>query len=167
MTAMNHSHCWSRIVIASAVAWAACTAFAVRSAAQTAPGVAAAPAAAASAATGIWSGVYTEAQAKRGEAVSATACVSCHGADLAGDMGPGLVGQEFLSAWRGESLGAFFDRVHATMPADAPGSMSPRDTADVVAYMLQLNKFPAGEKDLPSDMSALNGITFERQPPAK
>ena len=118
--------------------------------------------------SGVWSGVYTEAQAKRGEGTANKACSSCHGADLmGGEAGPALVGLEFLGNWNQQSLGDLFDRIHATMPADAPGSLSLPDTADVIARVLQLNKFPAGQKDLPTDTNALGKIKIESQPPAK
>jgi mono/diheme cytochrome c family protein len=122
----------------------------------------------AQAAAGIWSGVYTEAQAKRGEGVANKACVSCHGAELmGGEAGPTLVGLEFLGNWNSLTLGDFFDRIHATMPADAPGSLSLQDTSDLISYVLKLNKYPAGEKELPTDMSALGQVKIEGQPPAK
>jgi len=60
-----------------------------------------------------------------------------------------------------------FDRIHATMPADAPGSLSLTDTADIISRILQLNKFPVGQKDLPTDMNALGQIKIESTPPAK
>ena len=149
---------WMQAVAAAAVVWAVCAFSVVTSRAQ-------APAPAAS---GIWSGVYTDAQAKRGEATANKACSSCHGVDLmGGEAGPALVGLEFLGNWNQQSLGDLFDRIHATMPADAPGSLSLSDTADVIARILQLNKFPAGMTDLPSDVTALGKIKIESQPPAK
>jgi hypothetical protein len=53
------------------------------------------------------------------------------------------------------------------MPTDAPGSLSLQDTADLIARVLQLNDVPAGEKELPTDVNALNQIKIESQPPAK
>jgi mono/diheme cytochrome c family protein len=159
---------WTHLIIAAAFVWALCLGSAVTSHAQAAatPAQGAAPAASGS---GIWSGVYTDAQAKRGEATTTQRCSSCHGADLAGgEAGPALVGLEFLGNWNQQSLGDLFDRIHSTMPADAPGSLSPQDTADVIARVLQLNKFPVGQKELPSDMNALGQIKIESsQPPAK
>src|SRR3954469_14603303 len=157
---------WTRAVAVAAVVWAICVFSAVTSRAQAvaAPAQGAAPAAA----SGVWSGVYTDAQAKRGEGTANKACASCHGADLmGGEAGPALVGLEFLGNWNQQSLGDFFDRIHSTMPADAPGSLSLQDTADVIARVLQLNKYPAGEKELPTDMNALGQIKIESQPPAK
>jgi mono/diheme cytochrome c family protein len=161
---------WTHAVAAAAMVWAVCAFSAVTPRAQGVAAPAAAPAqgAAPMAASGVWSGVYTDAQAKRGEATANKACSSCHGADLmGGEAGPALVGLEFLGNWNQQSLGDFFDRIHATMPADAPGSLSLQDTSDVVARVLQLNKFPAGQKELPTDMNALGQIKIESQPPAK
>jgi len=149
--------------------WAVCAFSVVTSRAQAAATPAApAQAAAPTAASGVWSGVYSEAQAKRGESTGNKACTSCHGADLmGGEAGPALVGLEFIGNWNQQSLGDLFDRIHSTMPADAPGSLSLSDTADVVARILQLNKFPSGQNDLPSDVTALGQIKIESQPPAK
>lgn len=161
---------WTHVVAAAAVVWAVCAFSAVTSRAQAvaAPAGAPAQAAAPAAGSGVWSGVYTDAQAKRGETTANKACSSCHGADLmGGEAGPALVGLEFLGNWNQQSLGDFFDRIHATMPADAPGSLSLQDTADIIARVLQLNKFPAGQKELPTDMNALGQIKIESQPPAK
>ncbi len=110
----------------------------------------------------VWAGVYTEDQAKRGEAVAGKLCVSCHGPDLSGgEAGPALVGLEFIGNWTNLTVADFFDRVHSTMPADAPGTMTPQQTSDVSAYVLKLNKYPAGKTELPSDLAALKGIKIE------
>jgi S-disulfanyl-L-cysteine oxidoreductase SoxD len=116
----------------------------------------------------VGSGVYTEEQAKRGEAVSNKLCTSCHGPELSGgEAGPTLVGLEFLGNWTNLTVGDFFDRVHATMPADAPGTMTPQQTSDVAAYVFKLNKFPAGTTELPTDLAALKGIKIEGAQPGK
>ena len=91
---------------------------------------------AAQAASSITAGVYTDEQAKRGEAVSNKLCTSCHGPELSGgEAGPTLVGIEFLGNWNNLTVADFYDRVHATMPADAPGTMTPQQTTDVTAYV--------------------------------
>ena len=116
----------------------------------------------------VWSGVYTDEQAKRGEAVSNKLCTSCHGPDLSGgEAGPTLVGLEFIGNWNNLTVADFFDRVHATMPADAPGTMTPQQTSDVIAYVFKLNKFPAGKTELPTDIAVLKGIKIEGAQPAK
>ena len=119
-------------------------------------------------ASSVWSGVYTEEQAKRGEAVSNKMCTSCHGPELSGgEAGPTLVGLEFLGNWNNLSVADFFDRVHSTMPADAPGTLTPQQVSDVSSYVFKLNKFPAGKTELPSDVAALKDIKIEGTEPAK
>lgn len=118
--------------------------------------------------TSVWSGVYTEEQAKRGEVVSNKLCTSCHGPELSGgEAGPTLVGLEFVGNWNNLTVADFYDRVHATMPADAPGTMTPQQTTDVTAYVFKLNKYPAGKTELPSDLAALKGIRIEGEQPVK
>lgn len=118
--------------------------------------------------TSVWSGVYTDEQAKRGEAISNKLCTSCHGPDLSGgEAGPTLVGLEFVGNWNTLTVADFYDRVQATMPADAPGTMTPPQTVDVTAYVFKLNKYPAGATELPTDVASLKGITIEGEQPAK
>jgi mono/diheme cytochrome c family protein len=93
-------------------------------------------------------GVYSAAQAKRGEAVYQEKCVACHGAKLEGDFGPPLTGEAFLGIWGGLSLSELFDKIHNTMPADAPGTLTRPQAVDVVAYVAQANQAPAGATDL-------------------
>jgi mono/diheme cytochrome c family protein len=150
------SHKWMQLVGAAAVLFTVCAGTAIRSNAQE------------PANTSAWTGVYTEDQAKRGEAVAGKSCVSCHGPELAGgEAGPALVGLEFLGNWNALSLGDFYDRVHSTMPADAPGTLTPQQTSDVMSYVLKLNKFPTGSAELSTDVAALKKISIESQPPAK
>lgn len=112
---------------------------------------------------GAGGGIYTDDQAKRGEAVSNKFCTSCHGPELSGgEAGPTLVGLEFLGNWNNLTAGDFYDRVHSTMPADAPGTLTAQQTSDVMAYVFKLNKFPAGTSELPTDLAALKGIKIEQ-----
>jgi mono/diheme cytochrome c family protein len=109
-----------------------------------------------------WDGVYTEAQAKRGEAIYVDACARCHGKALDGkdDAGP-LAGTEFMSARKGAPLGAMFSKIKIRMPDDDPGTLSAAESADVLAYILQVNKLPAGKEELPADEARLKLITLE------
>ncbi len=107
----------------------------------------------------VWSGVYTEAQAYRGEKVADTSCIGCHGSGLdGGDSGPKLVGRPFLENWSSQSVGQLFSWLQEAMPEDAPGTLTSDDTAAVVAYILKLNKMPAGKRNLPTDRDLLNRI---------
>ena len=113
----------------------------------------------------VWSGVYSEAQAFRGEKVADTTCIGCHGPKLdGGDSGPKLVGEMFLAGWTSQSVGVLFDWLREAMPAEAPGTLSKDDAAAVIAYILQLNKMPAGKVDLPTDRDALGRIGIVAAP---
>jgi mono/diheme cytochrome c family protein len=104
-------------------------------------------------------GVYTEAQATRGKAAYLASCASCHQEGLQGaDLAPPLKGDDFLLPWSSKSVHELFDRVATTMPGDAPGSLTPQVNADIVAYMLQVNRFPAGAEELKADPGVMKGM---------
>jgi mono/diheme cytochrome c family protein len=106
-------------------------------------------------------GVYADAQAKRGAELYAKDCASCHMADLTGNpVTPGLAGDEFFQRWQGKSVHELFDRIKTTMPALDPGSLTPAQTSDLVAYILSASKFPAGPMDLASEPAPLQEITI-------
>jgi quinoprotein glucose dehydrogenase len=110
----------------------------------------------------LWDGVYTQEQAKRGEIAYVERCARCHGADLtSGDAVPPLAGTEFLSTWNTKTVGDLFDRIRKTMPADKPGSISRQQGSDIVAYVLNVNKFPAGSAELGTQSELLKQIQFD------
>ena len=114
----------------------------------------------------VWDGVYTVEQAKKGEALATSQCVSCHGAGLrGGEAAPPLTGDLFNSTWEGVLLSDLADRIRTTMPIDRPGTLSRPQTADVLAYMLSLSKIPAGTLPLPADAGALAQIAYRSYPP--
>ena len=113
-----------------------------------------------------WSGVFSEAQAKRGESIYAEKCSSCHAPDLTGlDQAPPLSGNDFNTNWNDLALNDLFERISISMPADKPGSLSRQETADVVAFILQHGNFPAGQNELPSQAEALKSIKFAAKKP--
>jgi cytochrome c len=114
----------------------------------------------------IWDGIYTEEQAKRGEALYAQECASCHGGELTGgEMAPPLAGGEFLAGWDGLTVGDMFERIRISMPQNAPGSLSGQQNADIMAFMFQAQKFPAGTTEMEKEASALKQIKFEVKKP--
>jgi cytochrome c5 len=113
----------------------------------------------------IWDGVYSEEQARRGETQYGRNCQSCHGADLSGspvDEVPALAWEGFLTQWNGRTVKDLFDTVKRAMPKDNPGSLNQRAYIDVIAYILQANKFPGGAKDLSLNPDALAEIVIEK-----
>jgi len=113
----------------------------------------------------VWDGVYTGAQADRGAVQYRQECVMCHGPALEGNgEAPPLVGR-FIPDWEGTKLSELFEKIQATMPLFAPGTLSASDTADLLAFILQANNFPAGPQDLQSD-DRLKRISFDARKPA-
>ncbi len=116
----------------------------------------------------VWDGVYTADQAAQGRSLFADKCAACHGADLNGaEMAPPLVGPTFLGDWVGQSADDLFTRIHTTMPASDPGSLSNAQVTQVLAYILSVNQFPAGSVALPSDDPGLTQIAITADKPAK
>ena len=120
----------------------------------------------------VWDGVYTQDQSKRGEVLYKQDCAACHGDALEGNgqtergqklerMLPPLSGDVFKGNWNGRPLSDLFDKIHKTMPRDAPGKFSLKENAAILAYILQFNEFPAGKTELPADPGALTETTFE------
>jgi len=106
-------------------------------------------------------GVYTTAQSARGQKIYADSCTSCHGDDLSGGgQAPALAGKDFNVDWTDLAVSDLFERTHGTMPADKPGTLTPAQTADVIAFLLQKGNFPAGQTELPADAAALKEIKF-------
>lgn len=106
----------------------------------------------------VWSGVYTAAQAARGQRVYAEQCQRCHGDDLAGNRASPLAGERFMDHWDAHTLQQLFRRIRETMPPSDAGTLSAGDTRDVVAYVLQQNGFPAGATELAYDERALSAV---------
>jgi mono/diheme cytochrome c family protein len=113
-----------------------------------------------------WTGIYTEAQAKRGEPLYADMCAACHGKDLKGtELAPALAGADFRATWNELRLGDLFERIRLTMPQNDPGTLTREQNADVLAYMLRESGYPAGDAALPSDTATLNTYTFLAEKP--
>jgi mono/diheme cytochrome c family protein len=111
----------------------------------------------------VWDGVYTEAQAKRGQAIYFDRCVRCHGPTLMGEADgvKPLTGPIFNGNWNGVTLDQMLDRVRATMPQDKPATLSRQQTADVLTFIFSANKIPAGKAELPRQAEMLALIQFK------
>jgi mono/diheme cytochrome c family protein len=105
------------------------------------------PAAAAPEASG-GNAFYTSRQATRGDGLFRDNCVSCHASSE-------FRGSSFQRRWTNRAVGDIYEFVLYSMPDDNPGGLPEQTYADIVAYMLQLNDFPAGESELPTSMDAL------------
>ena len=108
----------------------------------------------------VLDGVFTAAQARRGQRVYSQNCQSCHGSDLRGDgdMAPSIAGNDLIVFWTDVPVGSLFERIKVSMPADGPGRLSDEEYTDVVAFLLDASSYPAGEAELPADKAALDEI---------
>jgi mono/diheme cytochrome c family protein len=98
----------------------------------------------------IWSGVFTPAQAKRGEDSYQASCSGCHGSDLRATDGEAvdLTGPAFRAKWNGKTLAERFETIRDKMPPGSANSLGDRTYMDIVAFILQFNEFPTGSREL-------------------
>jgi mono/diheme cytochrome c family protein len=107
----------------------------------------------------IWSGVYTAAQAERGKDNFNKSCSNCHNADLNGSVrAPALRGEHFMGNWGNASANALFIKLRDSMPATYPDTVPEAVKIDILAYLLQVNGFPAGKDELKLDQKELENI---------
>ena len=114
----------------------------------------------------MWDGVYTDDQARRGERQYSRNCEGCHGADLAGDPVqeiPSLVFDAFLTRWSDRTVKELLETIRRSMPRDTPGALNGRAYVDVIAYLLQANMMPSGDRELGLDPDALGAIVIRRR----
>ena len=115
----------------------------------------------------VWDGIYTEAQATRGEQVYQDECAFCHLDDLMGDaFATPLIEDAFTFRWNGSSVGDLMTVIQVTMPADRPATLSDEAVADVIAFLLKMNEYPTGDEELAADQAALEDIAIVAEPDA-
>jgi len=101
------------------------------------------------------SGVYSSTQATRGRDLYALQCRSCHTPES-------HTGAIFDAWWGGRLLSDLFEYVQERMPKNEPGSLTPQEYVDVIAYLLRMNKLPAGSEELTTDVALLRRIRIEK-----
>lgn len=98
-------------------------------------------------------GVYTTEQASRGLTLYDTSCASCHELSK-------FKGTEFANTWTDKPLTDLHVAV-VSMPMDAPGSMKPQEYADILAYFLSINGYPAGKAELEGTEAAIKAVKLD------
>lgn len=111
----------------------------------------------------VWDGVYSAAQAARGQAEYDANCSRCHG-NTVGTATPSLAGRDFLDRWREDNLQNLFLFIKGSMPParprNAPRTPLPDNSyLDLVAYLLKGNSFPPGTAELKAE--TLEGVQIE------
>lgn len=99
----------------------------------------------------IADGVYTEEQAAAGEELYTVQCLTCHDTKYF---------RPVLKRWDGQPLSLLFTIMSTSMPESNPGALPLSDYADILAYILSLSRYPAGDSRLEHEDGALDEITI-------
>jgi len=125
----------------------------------------------------VMDGVYTAEQAKRGRDHYRKRCVLCHldngqghaavpvipgeSLEREGDAeAPAVAGEPFQKKWNGRTAWELFGTMASTMPVGGPRSLAPQEYADLLAFLFELNKYPAGQRELTPAREQLEAITI-------
>jgi mono/diheme cytochrome c family protein len=96
-------------------------------------------------------GIYTEEQAEAGEELYAEHCLTCHDKKYF---------RPVLKAWEGQPLGVLYTVMSASMPETNPGALPRKDYVDILAYILSLSRYPAGDAELDYKDGVLDEIVI-------
>ncbi|HWF63373.1 MAG TPA: cytochrome c [Rhizomicrobium sp.] len=109
------------------------------------------------------SGYYTLDQATAGADIYQAKCASCHGAQMEGYIGPSLRGHAFqVITSRQTDAGRLLLIISRNEPENNPGALSEDEDANVLAYILQVNGYPAGKEKLSAESSHLRELNLNR-----
>ena len=99
--------------------------------------------------------IYTADQATQGQLAYYQNCAMCHGPNLDGQLGgysgPALKGADFADPSYDFHVSDIFNFVAKLMPAATPGSLTHDQDVQIMAFILQQNGYPAGDKALVYD----------------
>ncbi|HEY0875406.1 MAG TPA: cytochrome c [Vicinamibacterales bacterium] len=96
-------------------------------------------------------GVYTKAQADGAKKQFETICADCHPFTVAAKKKPKdlpLGDEPFFDSWSGRPLSEMITLIALTMPNDGSATVTDEEAANLVAYILQQNGYPAGSVPL-------------------
>jgi len=100
----------------------------------------------------INNGIYTKEQAKTGARLYKEHCLICHDKKYF---------KPVLKSWEGRTLALLFETMSTTMPETNPAGLPRKVYVDILAYILSLSKYSAGDAKLDYRNEALNNITIE------
>ncbi len=120
----------------------------------------AAPAPRADSGRSTLAGVYSAAQAERGEKVYLASCLECH-------VPSDYTGEAFTAKFVGGTAYDMFEAIRSTMPQNNPSSLSNQQYADVVTYLFKLNGLPTIETEMSIEKDSLKAIKVEAKPPTQ
>ena len=115
--------------------------------------------------TTVWDGVFTDAQASRGEAAYGRSCAACHKEDLLGaGTAPALAGEEFFRRWNENTVDEVVQTMRSAMPQEAPNSLDAQVYVDILTYLLKASGSPAGTGELTADRDRLKLVRVTSAP---
>jgi cytochrome c len=106
--------------------------------------------------------LYSDAQAQKGIDVYETQCGMCHGANMEGAQGPTLLGQTLASHYA--TVGDLMQFIVQNMPMSDPGSLSHDDYVDILAFILQKNGWPSGDRLLAFADASASKVSLAQTP---
>jgi hypothetical protein len=112
---------------------------------------------AARARTSVLDSVYTVDQAAEGKALFDQLCLRCHAA-------PDFASARFHEKWDSLTLHDLYALVSRNMPFDQPGSLRPRQTVELLSFILSMNGYPSGNTELGWTQQELSGIQIDPPP---
>lgn len=120
-------------------------------------------------AAGQGGGIYTEAQARQGQALYQSHCAACHGQSLEGASASALKGPRFSAKWADgrHTVDELYYIVRTTMPFGAAGTLKEKQYIDIVAFILATAGYSAGARELPVDSAVLRQIKISPQVASK
>jgi mono/diheme cytochrome c family protein len=99
----------------------------------------------------IEDGVYTVEQAEAGKPLFEQRCSACHNADFY---------RGSLSNRNNQPLAYMFEEILVTMPADMPGSLMDAEYEAILAHILQLTGYPAGDAPLDYNSGTMHTVNI-------
>ncbi len=113
----------------------------------------------------VWDGVFTDAQASRGETAYGRSCAACHKEDLlGGGPAPALAGEAFFRRWNESTMDDVVQTMKSSMPQEAPNSLDAQVYVDIMTYLLKSSGSPAGSTELTADRDRLKLIRVTSAP---
>ena len=98
----------------------------------------------------VLSGVFTKSQASRGSKRFQQVCAGCHR--------PEDIKTRWFHGTPLKTVGDMFEQITTTMPAGKPGSLTPKEYTDIIAFVLRSKEYPSGETELPADPAVLKKV---------
>jgi len=102
-------------------------------------------------------GIFTLAQAERGEDLYGEVCAECHDASDWTDIG-------FKGRWEDQSVFQLWYYINDRMPYEDPFSLSRQQVTDALTYILSLNGLPTGDQELATDDDSIDDYWIQWRP---